>query len=157
MPEMKAALGTQADMTVFRKLALLDHLTSYSHRGSYYTLRSIPRFDEQGIWLGRGAWFSRHGTLLDTIPVLVKEAVAGYLAAELETVLHVPVKDALRQLTLAGRVYREEFQGLYRVLAADVRKWDTDGGSGLRLDIFPLSQPVYPQADRADGSARVVG
>jgi hypothetical protein len=44
-----------------------------------------------------------------------------------------------------------------RVLAADVRKWDTDGGSGLRLDIFPLSQPVYPQADRADGSARVVG
>ena len=96
MPEMKAALGTQADMTVFRKLAPLDHLTSYSHRGSYYTLRSIPRFNEQGIWLGRGAWFSRHGTLLDTIPVLVQEAAAGYLAGELETVLHVPVKDALQ-------------------------------------------------------------
>ncbi len=113
MPEMKAALGTQADMTVFRKLAPLDHLTSYSHRGSYYTLRSIPRFDEQGIWLGRGAWFSRHGTLLDTIPALVKESAAGYRAAELETVLHVPVKDALRQLTLAGQVRREDFQGLY--------------------------------------------
>ena len=37
MPEMKAALGTQADMTVFRKLASLDYLTSYSHRGQYYT------------------------------------------------------------------------------------------------------------------------
>ena len=113
MPEMKAALGTRADMTVFRKLASLDHLTSYSHRGSYYTLRSIPRFDEQGIWLGRGAWFSRHGTLLDTIPILLREAAAGYLAAELEMVLHVPVKDALRQLTLAGRVHREDYQGLY--------------------------------------------
>jgi len=119
MPEMKAALGTQVDMTVFRKLAPLDHLTSYSHRGSYYTLRSIPRFDAQGIWLGRGAWFSQHGTLLDTIPALVNEAAAGYLAAELETVLHVPVKDALRLLTLAGRVHREDFQGLYLYTAQD--------------------------------------
>jgi hypothetical protein len=119
MPEMKAALGTKVDMTVFRKLAPLDHLTSYSHRGRYYTLRSIPRFDDQGIWLGRGAWFSRHGTLLNTIPALVNEAPAGYLAAELEAGLHVAVKDALRLLTLAGRVHREDFQGLYLYTAPD--------------------------------------
>lgn len=119
MPEMKAALETQVDMTVFRKLASLDYLTSYSHRGSYYTLKSIPRFDNQGIWLGRGAWFSRHGTLLNTAEALVKGASAGYLAAELETVLHVPVKDVLRQLTLAGRVHREDCQGLYLYTAKD--------------------------------------
>ncbi len=38
-------LGTQVDMTVFRKLTPLGYLTSYSHRGGYYTLKSIPRFD----------------------------------------------------------------------------------------------------------------
>ena len=119
MPEMKTALGTHVDMTVFRKLAALGHLTSYSHRGSYYTLKSIPRFDAQGIWLGRGAWFSRHGTLLNTAATLVNEAAAGYLAAELEAVVHVPVKDALRQLTRAGRVHREDFQGLYLYTAND--------------------------------------
>lgn len=119
MPEMKAALGTQVDMTVFRKLAPLNHLTSYSHRGSYYTLISIPRFDDQGIWLARGAWFSRHGTLLNTAEALVREAAAGYLAAQLETVLHVPVKDALRQLTQAGRVHRDEYQGLYLYTAKE--------------------------------------
>src|SRR4051812_19550189 len=119
MPEMKAALGTQVDMTVFRKLAPLNHLTSYSHRGSYYTLSSIPRFDDQGIWLARGAWFSRHGTLLNTAEALVREAAAGYLAAQLETVLHVPVKDALRQLTQAGRVHRDEYQGLYLYTAKE--------------------------------------
>jgi hypothetical protein len=119
MPEMKAALGTQVDMTVFRKLAVLGHLTSYSHRGSYYTLKSIPRFDAQGIWLGRGAWFSRQGTLLDTAAALVQEASAGYLAAELEAAVHVPVKDALRQLTLAGRLHREDFQGLYLYTAKE--------------------------------------
>lgn len=119
MPEMKAALGTQADMTVFRKLASLDYLTSYSHRGQYYTLKSIPRFDSQGIWLARGAWFSRHGTLLKAAEAAVKEAPAGYFASELEGLLHVPVKDGLLQLTLAARIHRYDFHGLYLYTAQD--------------------------------------
>jgi hypothetical protein len=119
MPEMKAALGTRADMTVFRKLGTLNYLTSYSHRGGYYTLASIPRFDTYGLWRARGACFSRHGTLLNTAEVLVRESSAGYHAAELEPVLHVSVKDVLRQLTEVGRVYRDEFAGLYLYTAAD--------------------------------------
>jgi hypothetical protein len=113
MPEMKAALGTRVDMTVFRKLARLDYLTSYSHRGGYYTLQSIPRFDAHGIWLARGAWFSRRGTLLNAAEAAVKEAAAGYVASELEALLHVPVKDVLLQLARAGRLDRHEFHGLY--------------------------------------------
>ena len=113
MPEMKKALGTQVDVTVFRKLASLDHLTSYSHRGSFYTLPAIAQFDEQGLWMGRGAWFSKHGTMLDAAEALVRESSAGYHAAELEARLHVPVKDALRQLTQAGRIHRSEHAGLY--------------------------------------------
>lgn len=119
MPEMKAALGTRVDMTVFRKLASLGYLTSYSDRGSYYTLRSIPRFDAQGLWMARGAWFSKFGTLLKTAETLVEKSGAGYHASELEDVLHVPVKDALRQLTLAGSIHREEFQGLYLYVSKD--------------------------------------
>lgn len=117
MPEMKAALGTQADLTVFRKLNTLSYQTSYSHRGGFYTLKSIPRFDAQGLWCCRGAWFSRHGTLLDTAVALVEAAPGGYRAAELEEQLHVPVKDALRQLVQSGRLYRQEFKGQYLHLA----------------------------------------
>jgi hypothetical protein len=96
MIEMKAPLGTEVDATVFRKLATLPYRTSYSQRGAYYTLDSLARFDAQGLWCCRGAWFSRHGTLLDTAAVLVQQAPAGYWVAELEAVLHIPVKDALR-------------------------------------------------------------
>jgi len=113
MPEMKAALGTEVDMTVFRKLAPLDFLTSYSHRGRYYTLKSIARFDAQGLWLARGAWFSWHGTLLNAAQRAIQEAPAGYLASELEAILHVPVKDVLLQLTQAGQIHRQDFHGLY--------------------------------------------
>ena len=119
MPEMKMALGTPVDMTVFRKLAPLGYLTSYSHRGSFYTLKSIPRFDSQGIWLARGAWFSRHGTLVQAVEAAVQAAPAGYLACELEALLHVPVKDVLRQLTQAGRIDRHDFHGLYFYTAND--------------------------------------
>ena len=113
MPEMKAALGTHVDMTVFRKLAPLHHLTSYSHRGGFYTLPAIAQFDDHGLWMARSAWFSQHGTLLDTAAALVREGHAGYHAAELEAALHVPVKDPLRQLTQAGRIHRSEHAGLY--------------------------------------------
>jgi hypothetical protein len=119
MPEMKTALGTRVDMTVFRKLAAVDYLTSYSHRGGYYTLKSIPRFDAHGLWLARGAWFSRHGTLLRSAEAAVQESPAGYLASELDALLHVPVRDVLLALTREGRIDRHDFHGLYLYTAKD--------------------------------------
>ena len=35
LDELKQALGTPVDVTVFRKLKSIDYLTSYSHRGRY--------------------------------------------------------------------------------------------------------------------------
>jgi hypothetical protein len=117
MPEMKAALQTQVDATVFRKLSTLSYQTSYSHRGGFYTLKSIPRFDTHGLWCCRGASFSRHGTLLDTAAALVESAAAGLLGNELEARLRVPTKDALRQLAEAERLHRQPYQGRYLYLA----------------------------------------
>ncbi len=93
--DLKAALGTAADATVFRKLAGLDYRSSYSHRGRYYTLDEIVRFDELGLWSFRQVWFSRFGTLVSTVEAVVAASEAGYAAAELESVLHVEVKAAL--------------------------------------------------------------
>ena len=53
LDELKQALGTSVDVTVFRKLKLLDYLTSYSHRGRYYTLREIARLDADGLVVPR--------------------------------------------------------------------------------------------------------
>jgi len=119
MPEMKHALGTEVDQTVYRKLAPLGYRTSYSHRGGFYTLDSLARFDADGLWGCRGAWFSRHGTLLATAERLVGEAPAGFLAQELEGRLHVSVKDALRQLVQEGRLGRQPLGARYLYTAAD--------------------------------------
>src|SRR5579859_1884725 len=42
LPDLKRALGTDVDVTVFRKLKELDYLTSYSHGGRFYTLARSP-------------------------------------------------------------------------------------------------------------------
>src|SRR5512139_2159593 len=119
MPELKAALGTEVDLTVFRKLREVDYRSSYSHRGKYYTLDEIARFDAMGLWSFRSVWFSKHGTLLRTCETLVTESDAGYASDELETVLHVGVKDPLRKLSRERRVFREKVLGRFVYFAAD--------------------------------------
>ncbi len=119
LPELKATLGTAVDMTVFRKLAPLSYLTSYSHRGAYYTLASIAQFDAQGLWHGRDVWFSHHGTLRDTLVAWVTPAPAGYFASDLEAALHVPVKDPLRTLVERGRLSRHPVEGWWLYCARD--------------------------------------
>src|SRR2546425_4612352 len=119
LDELKQALGTSVDVTVFRKLQPLDYLTSYSHRGRYYTLREIARFDDNGLWSQAAVWFSRFGTLLATAEAFVNRSPRGYFADELTRALHVEVQDALYQLTQQRRVTREMVSGLYLYTATD--------------------------------------
>ncbi|MCK5586237.1 hypothetical protein KAJ02_09200, partial [Candidatus Bipolaricaulota bacterium] len=111
MPELKDALGTQAEITVFRKLAELAYRTSYSHRGRYYTLDRIPVYDSWGLWSFRSVWFSTHGTLLSTAAALVEEAERGFFVPELESLLHVEVKGPLLKLVRQDRIGREKISG----------------------------------------------
>ena len=121
MPQLKQLLGTEADITVFRKLKELSYRTSYSHRGSFYTLDEIVAFDELGLWSYDSVWFSRHGTLVATTEDRIGQAEAGYFASELEEILHVPVKEPLLQLVAQGRIARQMVSGLYLYCADNPR------------------------------------
>ena len=113
MPEMKAALGTLVDATIFRKLKELSYLRSYSHRGKYYTLPQVARFDEQGLWSYRNVHFSRQGSLLSTIEYFVRHSMAGYFENELENQLQVGVRTAVLKLLKENRIWREKVSGRY--------------------------------------------
>jgi hypothetical protein len=113
MPELKKALGTDVDVTVFRKLKQLAYRTSYSHRGAYYTLDETARFDPQGLWSFRSVWFSRWGTLLDTAEAFVENSTAGCFVEELDHLLHAGTKEPLLKLVQQERVTRQPVDGLY--------------------------------------------
>jgi len=119
MAELMAALGNDARRTVFRKLNELNYRTSYSHRGRYYTLDRIAKFDELGLWSHHDVWFSIHGTLLSTAVALVERADSGCFTDELDNVLHVGTKDALRKLVGDARLTRTRIDGQFLYCAAD--------------------------------------
>lgn len=122
MSQLKCALGTSTAFTVLRKLSLLGYRSSYSHSGTYYTLDSIAQYDELGLWSYRDIHFSRHGTLLNTAATLATNAPAGYFTNELQALVQVPTKDALRQLVERGRLHRQEVDGRYLYCAAERRR-----------------------------------
>jgi len=122
MNELMVALGTDARRTVFRKLNELAHHTSYSHRGAYYTLDELAEFDELGLWAHQQVCFSRYGTLLATAAATVMAGEAGYFVEELDNVLHVGTKDALRKLVADAHLDREKLAGQFLYCAADAAR-----------------------------------
>ena len=120
--ELKDALGTRADITVFRKLRTLDYLSSYSHAGRFYTLQALARFDEWGLWTYRGVHFSRFGSLLDTAESFVNRADRGVFACGLTAELQVEAKEPLLRLVRQKRLAREDVAGLYLYCSADRKR-----------------------------------
>src|SRR3972149_449275 len=104
MEQMKAALGKTVDMTVFRKLRELPYSSSYSHRGRFYTLEGLAKFDERGLWMYRGVQFSRFGSLIDTVEQFVTRSDRGFLALELGAELQVQTKEPLLKLVTLHRL-----------------------------------------------------
>ncbi|MBL8218690.1 MAG: hypothetical protein JNL62_05655 [Bryobacterales bacterium] len=116
---LKRVLGTATSLTVFRKLKLLSSLTSYTHRGRFYSLSEVVRFNELGLWEHDSVWFSRHGTLLSTVEAFVKSSDNGYFARELTALLHTEVQQPLRHLIEAQRLGRTDLDGQFLYTSTD--------------------------------------
>ncbi len=117
--ELKVALGTKAQATVFRKLGELGYHTSYSHGGRYYALDRVIRFNSEGLWSSGAVWFSRYGTLLATLENIIANSQDGCFSGELKERLHVEVKTSLLKLFKNGGVAREKIQGQYLYCSSD--------------------------------------
>jgi hypothetical protein len=118
MAELKAALNTLVDMTVYRKLKELPYLKSYSDRGKYYTLDDIPAFDQRGLWHHKSVFFSRYGTLVNTLKQFITSSDSGFFESELEQILQVCVRVPLLKLCKEKQITREKLSGRYLYYSA---------------------------------------
>jgi len=120
--QLKDAIGTSVDMTVYRKLRQLSYHTSYSHQGKYYTLKELADFDSFGLWQFDVARFSKYGTLLKTAHKLIEQSDKGCSVSELRFRLGVDMKEALLQLYKEHQVYREEIAGRYVYFCSEPKR-----------------------------------
>jgi hypothetical protein len=122
LPELKTALNTNSTMTIFRRLKELGYISSYSHRGKYYSLFDIADFDHYGLWSHQSVWFSKYGNLVETVKDFIDHSTAGYSAKELDNILYVEVKHALLNLYRNKRVDREKYDKVYVYFTSDKKR-----------------------------------
>lgn len=119
MNTLRDALGGRSRRSIFRDLAKVGYLSSYTNVGRYYTLQDIPKFDEQGLWFHRDIGFSRAGTLKQTVALQVEQTPDGRTHKELQHLLRVRVHNTLLDLMRQGRIGRERLQRVYLYVSAD--------------------------------------
>jgi len=119
---IKEATHGRSRRSLFRDLAFLGYLTSFTHAGRYYTLADIPQFDEYGLWFYKGIGFSRAGTLKKTLVKLIEAADAGYTHRELKALLHIRVHNTLLFLMHEKRINREYIEKLYVYMCIETKR-----------------------------------
>jgi len=156
MSQLQSALDNPKERTVFRKLKSLDYLSSYSHRGMYYTMQSIAKFNAEDLWSHQTVWFSRLGSLLETAKAFVERSEAGYSAAELREALHVETKHCLLSLNRAAKLRREKLQGCYIYFCSEAKKYKSQRKARVQRKQKSLATMLVANADLAEHEAKAV-
>jgi hypothetical protein len=94
--------------SILRDLKSIGYYSSYNERGKFYTLGSMPEFDDFGLWKYRNAYFSIRRTLLDTTEYLVNASNAGCTHDELRRILGIGIQNTLYQLTTSDKITRKQ-------------------------------------------------
>lgn len=145
LEELQHALRVSG-RTVFRVLARMGYLSSYSHAGKYYTLSRIPSFNADGLWAHSGVLFSKHGNLRNTIVHLVNEAPGGCTHPELQDRLRLRVYGTLHDLVAAHEIGRAEVENLYLYVSAECATAEAQIATRQRLIAEPYRPGPMPDA-----------
>ncbi len=108
VPEL-ALLLQCSPTTVRRRLKGWNVYTSYNKNGQYYTLPSIPQFSKKGLWQYRGIFFSKHGTLKNTIIHFVRISEKGLSNSELAEIIGVNPHSFMPQFKELAELRREKY------------------------------------------------
>ncbi len=111
--DISKVIDSSSRRTVHRYIKELKYLTSYTHKGRYYTLEETAKFNEQGLWHCSDIGFSKHGSLFDTLTYFVEVSEAGMTGSELQKEAHTVVKYALLDLVEKEKVARSKPQKVY--------------------------------------------
>ena len=85
-------------ISIRRFLKVMGYFTSFTHNSKWYTLRSIPSFDKNGIWFYQDSGFCKHGNLNQTIGRFIDKSFQGLTAKDLFNMLSVPCHPVLNQM-----------------------------------------------------------
>lgn len=114
-----------SEITVHRRLKEWDALTSYNKNGRYYTIRSIPEFDKNGIWQHQDIYFSKYGTLKNTVITLASKSKKGMNHAELQEIIGLNPKCFMARFKELPGVKKERYKNYIIYFSDNSEKYET--------------------------------
>ena len=84
--------------SLFRDLNKVELLTSYSHAGQHHALKSMVKFNPNGLWFYEQISFSKYGTLKKTLVKIISNSPTGMTQKELKILLRIQVQNPLTHL-----------------------------------------------------------
>jgi hypothetical protein len=110
-------------ISIRRFLKQLGYFSSFTHNSKWYTLSSIPEFDNNGLWFYNQIGFSRHGNLKQNIVHFINKSSHGLSAKQLAESLSIPCHAVLNHMYNSGAIDRFKSQSDFvYVSSADRRK-----------------------------------
>lgn len=107
--------------SVRRFLTAVGYYSSFTHNGRWYTLRSIPKFNRDGLWFYYEIGFSRAVSLTKTVIALTANSPAGLTAEQIGEKLHCRCHTVLFQLHRKKKLQRQKTGRSFVYLTADFR------------------------------------
>ncbi len=95
-----------SERTAKRYLASFTYYSSYTHNRKWYTIASISKFNREGLWAYNSIFFSKYGTLKNTILQYLDESRSGLTSGELSQKLGVACYSVLNQFHKHGDLKR---------------------------------------------------
>ena len=113
-----------SQITVHRRLAEWDTLTSFNKNGRYYTTNSIPTFDKNGIWKYGDIYFSKYGTLKNTVIVLASKSKKGMSHSELQEIIGLNPKYLMARFKELPGLIKERYKNYIIYYAGNSEKYE---------------------------------
>ena len=93
-------------ISIRRFLKVIGYYSSFTHNSKWYTLRSIPSFNKNGIWFYQDIGFCKYGNLNQTIGRFIDNSFQGLTAKDLFNILSVPCHPVLNQMYKKKKIDR---------------------------------------------------
>lgn len=105
--------------TAHSRLKQWGAINSYNKNGCYYTLPSIARFDQFGLWHYRDIHFSKYGNLKETLISLVENSENGLDSNQIGQLLKLDSRSFLSHFNNIKQLYREKINGRFIYFTTD--------------------------------------
>lgn len=110
--------------------------TSYNKNGRYYSLHTVPRFDENGLWYYEHVFFSKSGNLKKTLIYLVEKSPSGLTGREIGDLIGLPPRSFLHHFRNTGGIHREKIEGLYIYFSDDPSRYQRQAHNRSTLIVY---------------------